>query len=340
MFFSAQLPLQSLIELCRVLRHNLAAGLTLRKVFEQQSERGPWAVRPVAQRIHAELAQGNNLETALARESRYFPPLFLSLAAVGEETGQLPEIFGELEKYYLLQQRLRRQFRSQSLLPILQLVAAFFVIAFLIFVLGLIASFRGGNPPGILGYTGAAGAILFLVLSFGSIALVIFLYLLVRRSTRHKSLADAFLLRVPSLGPALEALALGRFALALQLTMETGMPIARALRLSLAATGNAAYEARTESVVTGVKKGRPVAEALAEAIVFPKEFIDMVAMAEEGGRIPEIMRHQANYYAEEASRRLTTLTKVLGFAVWFVVATFIVVAIFRIASIYLNALGG
>ena len=66
----------------------------------------------------------------------------------------------------------------------------------------------------------------------------------------------------------------------------------------------------------------------------------MVATGEEGGRIPEMMRHQADYYAEEASRRLTTLTKALGMAVWLVYAGFMIVAIFSIANIYLSALGG
>ncbi len=35
--FSSRLPLSSLIELCRVLRHYLGAGLTLRDVFRQQT---------------------------------------------------------------------------------------------------------------------------------------------------------------------------------------------------------------------------------------------------------------------------------------------------------------
>ena len=340
MFFGRTLPLQSLIELCRALRHNLGAGISLRKVFAQQSERGPASARPVAARIADRLEKGDSLEDALKAERVYFPSLFLQLASVGEETGHLPEIFGELEKYYMLQQKLRREFRSKSMLPVIQLIAAFFVVGILISVLGMIASFRGGNPPGILGYTGIAGGVLFLVLSFATVALIGFTYFLLTRSEELKRKLDSFWLRTPALGPAMEALALGRFALALQLTMETGMPIARALRLSLAATGNAAYEASADAVAKAVKNGEPVFEALTEARVFPQDFLHMVATGEEGGRIPEMMRHQADYYAEEASRRLTTLTKALGMLVWLVYAGFMIVAIFSIANIYLSALGG
>src|SRR5438105_9455890 len=118
MLFAKGLSLTGLISLCRALRHNLGAGLTLRDVFRQQGERGIAEVRPLAQRLRATIDQGDSLEVALQKEQAAFPPLFLAMASVGEETGHLPEIFGELEKYYTLQQSLRRQFRSRSLMPV------------------------------------------------------------------------------------------------------------------------------------------------------------------------------------------------------------------------------
>jgi type II secretory pathway component PulF len=337
--FSSKISLSNLIELCRVLRHSLGAGLTLRDVFRQQSERGAAAVRPVAQRIRHALEQGESLEAALQEERHKFPPLFLALASVGEESGQLPEIFGELEKYYALQQKLRRQLISQSMLPVIQLVFAFFVIALLIYVLGIIGQSRGGNPPGILGKTGGAGAILFLGMSFGSIAALVGLYLVLTRSFQQKPLFDALLLRVPVLGPCVEALVLGRFAVGLQLTLETGMPIHRAMRLSLEATGNAAFVAHTATINEALKGGEDLTTAVSRCRLFPAEFINMIAVAEEGGRVPEMMRHQAEHYYEEATRRLTVLTKLLTFGIWLLYAIFMVIAIFKIASIYFNALG-
>jgi type IV pilus assembly protein PilC len=336
--FSSRIPLSNLVELCRVLRHSLSAGLTLRDVFRQQSERGSGPVRPVAQRIRAALDQGESLEVALQEERRKFPHLFVALASVGEETGQLPEIFGELEKYYALQLKLRRQLISQSMLPVIQLVIAFLVIALLIFILGILGS-PASKPPGILGQTGGAGAVLFLVLSFGSIGLLIAAYLVLTRAFQQKPVFDALLLRVPVLGSCAEALVLGRFAVALQLTLETGMPIQRAMRLSLEATGNAAFAAHTPIINGALKGGEDLTAAVSRCKLFPTEFVNMIAVAEESGRVPEMMRHQAEHYYEEASRRLTTLTKLLTFAIWLIYAIFMVVAIFKIASIYLNALG-
>jgi type IV pilus assembly protein PilC len=326
MVFSLRLPLPSLIELCRVLRHNLAAGLTLRDVFRQQASRGPLAVRPLAERILAVIDEGDSLETALKREKAAFPPLFLALARVGEETGTLPEMFGELEKYFLLQQRLKRQFVSAARLPVLQLLMAIFVIAGMQFFLGVVnAPF---DPIGV--GLGAAGALRFLAYAFGTLALLIGAYLLAARNLQHKALVDGLLLRLPAVGPCLQALALTRFCLALRLTMETGMSMARALRLSLQATGNAAFESRSEVMEQAVRAGDDLTVALAKGEVFPEDFQNIVAVAEEGGRVPEIMRHQADYYQEEAGRRLTTLTTVAGFGVWLTVALLMIIVIFRI----------
>jgi type II secretory pathway component PulF len=340
MIFSTRIPLSNLIELCRVLRHNLAAGLTLRDVFRQQAERGPAAVRPIAGRIRTLLENGDSLESALDREKAAFPPLFLSMAAVGEETGQLSEIFGELEKYYVLQQKLRRQVRSQSMLPLIQLALAFLVIALLIFVLGMIGQARNTKPPSVFGLRGGGGALAFLGLSFGSIMLLVASYLVATRRLRQKPLIDAFLLRVPVVGPCVEALVMARFALALQLTLETGMPIAHALRLSLHATGNAAFAAKNDIVRQAIKSGEDLTSTLDKCHIFPEAFVNMIAIAEEGGRIPEMMRHQADYYNDEASRRLTALTRVATFGVWLLYAIFMVIAIFSIANMYLSALNG
>ncbi|MBV9122644.1 MAG: type II secretion system F family protein [Planctomycetes bacterium] len=332
MLFSKQLPLPALIELCRSLRHNLGAGLSLVRVFQQLSGRGPAAVRPVAQRIHLDLERGESLQEALKPEKAYFPPLFLALAGVGEQTGHLPEIFGELEKYFLLQQKLWRQFVGQIIWPALQFFAAIFVIAGLIFILGIIGQMTGSAPLAPIGFglTGTRGALLFLVIVFGFLGALAGLYLLATRSLKQKKAVDEWLLRVPALGPCLRALAMMRFCLALHLTMETGMPITKALRLSLLGAGNAAFAAHADAVADRLRGGMNLTSALAPTGLFTRSFRDILANAEETGQVPEVMNHQAMFFEEEAERRLRILTRAAGYIVWLFVAILIIVAIFRI----------
>src|SRR5438105_13046394 len=140
MICSARLPVASLIELCRALRHNLSARLALGAGFRQQARQGTGPVRPLAERMRRVIERGEDLETALMHESKAFPPLFLALASVGERSGNLPEVFAALEKYYIMQQRMWREFISASIWPAFNFIAAILVIAGMILIIGMIYS--------------------------------------------------------------------------------------------------------------------------------------------------------------------------------------------------------
>jgi type IV pilus assembly protein PilC len=337
--FSSRLSLANLIELCRVLRHYLASGLTVVDVFRQQAKRGPAAVRPIAGRISDALETGSTLEQALKRESAHFPPLFLSLGSVGERTGMLPEIFGELEKYYLRQQKLRRAFWAQISWPLIQFVLATVVLALLILVMGMLASTGlDGKPfdPLGLGLLGPSGAIIFLSVIYGSLAGVYFAYFAVAKMLGGRAKVDRMLLNVPALGPCLRALALARFCMALRLTHESGMSIGKALRLSMRATGNNAYVDAVDVVEDTVASGDDIALALNRTGLFPDELVRVVEVAEESGTISEVMKHQGDEYHEEAGRRMAVLTAVAGYGIWAMIGLFIIIAIFRIYMTYLG----
>jgi type II secretory pathway component PulF len=337
--FSSRLSLANLIELCRVLRHYLGSGLTLTDVFRQQRKRGAAAVRPVAERISDVLETGGSLASALKRETATFPPLFISLASVGENTGMLPEIFSELEKYFLRQQTLRRAFFSRIAWPVTQFVLATLVLALLIFVMGQLApqtpDGKRYDPLG-LGLFGGEGAVIFLVVIYGTIGTVFLAYWLVSRVAGGRAAVDRMLLRLPALGPCLESLALGRFCLALRLTTESGMSIGKALRLSMRATSNSAYAGATDVVEDAVAHGDDLAVALRLTGLFPDDLIRVVEVAEESGTLAEVMKHQGDHYYEESSRRLAILTNVAGYGIWAMIGLFIIIAIFKIYGSYLN----
>jgi type IV pilus assembly protein PilC len=338
MLFSSRLPLSNVIELCRVCRHYLGSGLTLRDVFRQQATRGFPRVRRVAGRISAELDEGGSLQDAMKRQGDVFPPLMTSLVAVGEQTGMLPEVFTELEKYYVRQQQLRRQFIAQTAWPIFQFVAAILVITGFIFILGLIPQETG---PGALhwdpiGLSGPGGAAIFLASVIGLLLFLTIAYIVTTRLLHGRAFVDGFLLGVPLIGRCLRALAMTRFCLALRLTMETGMPTVRALKLSFRATDNAAFTARLDRATASVKEGNELTSSLAATGMFPQEFQHILSVAEESGRLTEVLRQEADHYHDEASRRMTAVTVALTILVWLMVAGFIITAVFRIFLAYID----
>ncbi|MGL4550089.1 MAG: type II secretion system F family protein [Gemmataceae bacterium] len=332
------LSLTSMIELCRVLRHYLGAGLTAVDVFRKQATDGNASVRPVAARIAADLEDGTSVGDALEKEAASFPPLFLSLAKVGDQTGMLPEVCADLEKFFLKQRELWRRFLAQIAWPVFQFTLATLVLAGLIWFLGeLPINAKGAayDPLG-LGLIGGTGAAIFFSGVWGTIAAAWLAQFLIRRSLAGRAWADRALLAVPALGPCLRALALARFCLALRLTTESGMSIGKALRLSLRATGNAAFADAAKQASATVKRGDEVHAALAGANVFPDDFLHILSVAEESGTIAEVMKHQGEHYTDEAGRRMTTLTMVAGGAIWLAVGFAIIVAIVRLYGSYLG----
>jgi type IV pilus assembly protein PilC len=225
-----------------------------------------------------------------------------------------------------LQLQLRRQFLASITWPVIEFVMAVGVIALMLLVLGLT-----GAPFDPIGLgTGPGGAGKWLLVVFGILATGYGGYRILARSLKQKSKVDRFLLRVPAIGPCLEALALARFCLGLRLTLGAGLPVKSAVRLSLDATGNAAYPARYDEAAAALRRGADLTTILRACAIFPGEFLDIVENAEEGGRTPEVMEKQAQFYQDESSLRLRVLTILAGVGVFLVVAILIIVMIFRI----------
>lgn len=339
--FGGRYSFDGLSTWCRMIRHGHGAGLTLARVFEMQAKNGPAELRPAAARIARKLEAGDSLEEALAAEAPILPEMFVSLAGVGERTGRMPEVFGQLEEYYRVQAQMRREFRAQATWPIMQFVGAVLVIAFVIFIFGFLQpSDATADGPVGFGLLGAPGAILFLVVVGSAVGGLIVAYKVATKSADKLAGFEAWLLRVPVFGPFVHASALSRFCLALKLTLDSSLSTHKALRMSLRATGNAAFMAQADRIAKRVSKGDEIAEAMGINPIFPAEFLATLNVGEVSGQIPEVMGRQAEIYREETARRAKTVSRAMAWGVYVLVGIFIIVAIFRMAGVYVQALGG
>lgn len=322
--------------LCRGMRQPLEAGLTLLQVAKLLAKGGPRGQRRLGAHLAARVQGGQALGDALASFRPSLPALFLSMARVGEETGRLPDTLRGLERYYALQEKMLRQVRGRFALLLIQFGLAVLVLALVIGITTTVAP-RGGIA--ILGLRGWGGALAFVGLAG---AVLVLLYLLVRLlawSVRHSRGMASIARRLPGLGPFWEALLLSRLALALHLTMDSSLPLPRALRLSFRATGDAAYEDAGEGAAEGVRRGKELSVALGKARLLPLTFLEVVAVAEAVGSVPERLGHLAEEYHEEAVRRSQGLVRWASLLLWFLYAVPVLLAIFALAGAYRSALG-
>lgn len=336
LFSSSKCPLHALTAWCRAIRFSLSAGVGPVKLFKQQAKSGPRPLRAISAELAEKLGKGSSLEDALEPYRDTFPPLFHELVAVGEQTGRLEDAFEELERYYETQLSVQRNFRAQMVYPVFQFFAAIFVIALLIFILGILGIKM--DPTG-LGLTGTAGALTFLGVAFAFVAVVVVVLKAAANSVRFRAKLEGGLLWVPAWGPAFLAFAVMRFAVALQMCVEAALRAEKTLHYSFRATANTRFWSCEGRAVAAIKRGGDLNDALAESgAPFPAEFREALLVGEETGNTSEVMERLANHMREDAERKLRLAAQFTSYAIYAMVAIMIIFFIFRIAMTYIGAL--
>ena len=336
-FTSSKCPLPALVAWCRTLKHSLGAGLDPIKIFKQQAKSGPRALRTLATEIAGKLAKGSSLEDALEPHRSTFPPLFIELVAVGEQSGRLEDTFSELADYYETTLKVQRDFRSQMAYPAIMFVSAVLIVSALVFILGMLGSAL--DPLG-LGLTGTSGAITILGVCFGGAGLVLALLKMSANKVQWKALLESFLLIVPGWGPAMLNFALHRFCVALRMTLEAALRTEKVIHYSFRATSNAAFMSREDAAIAIAKKGGELHEVVRKCgAPFPEDFGDMVEVGDVSGDMSELMEKLSRNYLTEASRKLKEAAQFTSWAIYGMMAIVLIILIFSIATkAYINPL--
>jgi type II secretory pathway component PulF len=312
------------------MRYAINSGLMLRDVMDLLANKGTRPIRPVAAKVCTDLKAGWSLHDALQKQDKVFPPLFISLCAVGEESGNLPEVLGEMERYYVLRQKLRREFRDQIAYPAFQFVAAVCIISVLIWILGIIGTEDTRVDPLGLGLMGQEGALKFFFGTWTIVLSFVVVFLVAKRLLQRKAVIERFLLALPGFGPCLRSMALARFCLGARLMLQTSLSIFKTIRLAFTATDNEAFITGFPAVDASLRQGNSIATSFEKARVFPDKFLSAVAVAEESGRLPETLAYLGEEYEEETRRRLTRMTRIASFLVMLLVFGIIIFAIYNI----------
>jgi type II secretory pathway component PulF len=333
--FSPRIGLRDLAQLCQRLAIALASGIEVRRVLERETgnTRRP-VLRSYLREINDAVAKGDTFTEGLARTDKYFPPLLAEMVNVGEQTGHLAEVFRHLADHYAEQLRLRRSFLSSIVWPCVQLCLAIAIIGVMILVFGAIGSATGGQSVDILGL-GLSGPTSFVIYWFlvGTVAVGgFFVFHAARRRLAWTEPLQKLVLLIPGPGSPLRTIALGQMAWTMDLTLDAGMDLLKAMQLAIDSTRNAYYTQHTEQILRAIRAGREVHEALSDTGAFPFEFLAAVEVGERSGRLPESMKNLAREYQERARAALQTLTVIASWGVWLLVAMIIVGMIFRIAT--------
>src|SRR5262249_13793480 len=149
-----------------------------------------------------------------------FPPLFLEMVAVGEQTGRLEDTFEELGQYFETLMSVRRNFNAQMIYPLIQYLAMIGVLSLMLIVMEILGMKM--DPLGF-GLTGTTGAIIIASIGLGFLGVIAIIVKIASGNMRFRARMEGMLLWVPGWGPAFRAFAVMRFAVALRMCAEAGL---------------------------------------------------------------------------------------------------------------------
>ncbi len=322
------MPLKELAMMCRRVGVSLKAGIDVRKIWMNESERGNAGPAAHADAVRNQVAVGGSLYEALESQGEYYPPLLRNLVKVGEKAGKLDVVFSQLAEHYENTVRLRKYFLTKLAWPMLELGGALFVIGLLIWILGWLGTDVLGW--GLMGTSGLIKyiAILIAVAVAGFCACQI-----VRRVAGLGPVLHGCTL-LPYVGGFFRTLGLSRFAWVLGLATDTDATLEESVTMALDATLNPFFKSHRNAIAEKIRNGSPVNEAIRPSGAFPVEFVDAMQVGEETGMLSETMLRMAEAYEDQVRSQSAILTTVAGFAVWAIVAVFIIIMIFRLAGFY------
>ncbi len=217
--------------------------------------------------------------------------LYRGLAAVGAETGRLPDVLTRLADYLEARQVLKQKFTLALIYPALVTVIALAVIAvLLIYVVPQVVSVYQQSRQTLPWLTQALIAVSAFFRATGwfwvaGIVALVAAFAVANRRLAFRVWWHASLLRLPVAGRLVTAVDTARFASTLSILTGSGAPLLRALDAARDVVWALPLKRAADASAALVREGVSLARALKEQRVFPPVLIHLVANGEASGQL-------------------------------------------------------
>ncbi len=296
-------------------------------------------LRTLCAGIWEQISEGAPLSRAMASFPAVFDPSITNLIQAGEATGSLNDTLARLISHLTEQRELRRQLMAALAYPIFMVaVAGGVILFFLLFLLPRLKTLLtslGGKMP-------ASTSLLINLSNFAlspwGILTVIGLVVAVvsffgwRQTAAGRAATDAWLLKLPLIGPFVVAQTVLAFAQTLSVLLENGITAAEALRMTEKQIDNTVHRNAFNTATARVLEGEALSVALTRTGCFPDLVLDRLAVGENTGNVVPSLKQIALAYQKLISNQLNLFTKVIASGVLMAVFIFVGFIAFAIVS--------
>jgi MSHA biogenesis protein MshG len=260
------------------------------------------------------LESGRELADGLAQNADIFPPMFVSIVRVGENSGQLEDAFLQLSDYLELERDFRARLKQALRYP--AMVIAAMVVAVAILMVWVIPTFAGffaqhdatlPLPTRIIIAASGFTAQWWWVFLLGIIAGLLGFRSWIRTDDgRYRW--DRLKLKIPVVGKILFMGAMARFARSFSMTYRSGVPLIQGLTLVSRAVENEYVGQGVSDMRTGIERGESLSRTAAATGLFSPLVLQMIGIGEETGDVDTMLTETAEYYEREVDYDLRNLS--------------------------------
>jgi type II secretory pathway component PulF len=309
-----------------LLSSGLSAGEAVRLLSVRIKEP---RLRALSAGLWEKISEGAPLSRAMTSFPHVFDSSITNLVQAGEATGSLNDTVQRLVAHLTEQRELRRQLAMALAYPVFMVcVAGGVIIFFLTFLLprlqNLLASLGGKLPTS----TQILIAISEFSLHYGwavvaALVFVAFSFWRWRATEAGKAATDAWLLKLPLIGPFVVARTVLAFSQTLYVLLENGITAAEALRMTEKQIDNRVHRAAFNTATARVLEGEALSLALQRTGVFPDLVLDRLAVGENTGNVVPSLRQIAATYQKNITAQLNAFTGVIASGVLMMVFIFV-----------------
>jgi len=304
-----------LVLLCQQLSTLLDAGVpilqSLRIIAKQVSS---IRLNKILGEIIQDMEKGLSLHESLAKYPQVFSELWVNLVESGEASGNLAEVLKRLSDYLERNAQFQRKLISSLIYPAILLVVGIFALLFLTIKIiptfsALFSSFNVQLPliTRILIFVSNLIRKYF-IFGFLGLSVFIFLFRQFLRSKGGRKSWESFLFNFRLTGNFFRALIVERFTSGMATLLESGVPILYALEICERSIANLVVAEIIRQVKEEVRAGKSLSLPLERSGFFEPMVIQMVAVGEEIGELPNMLKRINSFYREYVDNFLVRFT--------------------------------
>ena len=273
----------------------------------------------VLREVRAKVADGTSLADSMRPFPKVFNELSVSMVRAGQEGGFLEDVLKRIAAFTDHQEDMKGKVVGALAYPVFLAIVGLIVLNVLsiFFVPKFEPIFKRlqdrNELPGLTMWLMAVSHFMqnYWWLIIGGVVGTIVAYRRWVKTDSGRLKMDRFRLRMPGFGKLFLALSLSRFTRILGTMLHNGIPILKALQIAKDSTGNKVLSQAIEQSAENVTAGQKLADPFRRNAYFPKDVVEMIAVAEESNTLDKTLVDIADSLERRSARQLELFVRLL-----------------------------